>query len=89
MVEATPITKNSLQTPQTVTNLRRYQSGLATVSTNETITTDVGTITANGHAVFKASDGSVVTHTVATNQITITQSLADELVYWFVVGATP
>jgi len=87
MVEAGVITKDPLIQLQAVTKRRKYQSGYAEVSTNETITTDVTTITANGHAVFKASDGSAVTHTVATNQITITQaSLTDEPVYFLVVG---
>jgi len=87
MVESGAITKNTVQQPQTITKRRKYQSGYAEVSTNETITTDVGTITAAGHDVFKASDGTAVTHTVATNVITITQAtLTDEPVYWFAVG---
>lgn len=87
MVEAGIIAKDPVEQHQAITKRRKYQSGYAEVSTNETITTDVTTITANGHAVFLAADGTVVTHTVATGVITITQAaLTDAPVYFFVVG---
>ena len=90
MVEAGVITKDPVKHAEAVTKRRRYQAGYAEVTTSETITTDVGTITASGHAVFKASDGSAVAHTVATSVITITEAaLTDEPVYFIVVGAVP
>ena len=89
MVEA-EVFKEAVVYPKTVTKCRRYQAFRAIVDTDETITLDVGTITAAGHAVFKLSDGSAVTHTVATTQITITEAdLTDEDVVGFAVGAVP
>jgi len=89
MTEA-EVFKEAVVYPKTITANRRYQAFRAIVDTDETITLDVGTITAAGHAVFKLSDGSAVTHTVATNQITITEiALTDEDVVGFAVGAVP
>jgi hypothetical protein len=85
MVEAS-VVKDSVKAPKVITNKRKYQAFEAYVTTGETITLDVGTLV--GTYVCKASDGTAVTHTKATNQITITLGgLTDEHVYGMGVGA--
>jgi hypothetical protein len=85
MVEAS-VVKDAAKAPQTITAKRKYQAFEAYVTTGETITLDVGTLV--GTAVFKASDGTAVTHTKALGVITVTLGgLTDEHVYGMGVGA--
>lgn len=72
-VEAEPKTLEAIVQPKIATKTLRYQTFNAIVSKDETITLDIGTLTADGHAVFRLSDGTVVAHTVATDKITITE----------------
>jgi len=87
MTEADPITRHAIQQPSVTTKKRRYQVFEAIVDTAETITLDIGTLA--DCAVFKLSDGTEITATVATNQITITQpTTTDEHVVGIAVGTT-
>ena len=87
MVEADPKKLLAVTQPVTETKKLRYQVFEAYVTTAETITLEVGTLVATGTAVFFLSDGTPVTHTVATNQITITHAaLVNEHVVGIGVG---
>jgi hypothetical protein len=86
LVEADPITFADVKQAQTVANKLRTQLAIATVTTNETVTFNIGTLVYA--AAAKASDGSVVTCTKSGGVVTITQAaLTDELVYIHVVGS--
>ena len=73
-VEAEPKILEAIVQPKIATKTLRYQTFTAIVSEDETITLEIGTLTADGHAVFKLSDGTAIGHSVATNKITITES---------------
>jgi hypothetical protein len=76
-----------MQTPVIATRQRKYQSGLAVITTTTfaDIVTDVGTIA--GAGVFRQDTGVLITFTIATNIITVTQAALSAVpCYWFAVG---
>ena len=79
--------KRPVNIPLTLTKGRRHQEFRATVSENDTITLDVGTLVSA--AVFKVSDGTAVTHTKALGVITITAVITDIDVVGWAIGAVP
>ena len=87
MVLATITALEPVNYPKSVTDERRTQVFRATVSTNETIPLEIGTLVVA--IVCKVSDGTTCTNTVATSIVTVTEALADEDVVGFAVGAAP
>ena len=88
MVQATITALEAVNNLKTVTDERRTQVFRATVTTDETIPLDIGTLVTA--IVCKVSDGTVCTNTVATTEVTVTEAaLADEDVVGFAIGAAP
>jgi hypothetical protein len=81
-------TLGALTQAQTTTLKRKYLVFEATVTTSDTITiTGITTLDA-GCALAKASDGSAVTYTKATNVLTVTTAgLTNEHIVGFAIGA--
>jgi len=79
--------KRPVNIPLTLTKGRRHQEFRATVSEDDTITLDVGTIVSS--AVFKLSDGTAVAHTPTTTLITIDAVITDIDVVGWAIGAVP
>jgi len=88
MVQATITALEPVNYPKSVTNERRTQVFRATVSTDETIPLEIGTLVAA--IVCKVSDGTTCTNTTALGVITVTEAaLTDVDVVGFAVGAAP
>ena len=79
--------KRPVNIPLTLTKGRRHQEFRATVSEDDTVTLDTGTIVSSG--VYKLSDGSAVAHTPALNVITIDAVITDIDVVGWAIGAVP
>lgn len=73
MVDRAETVTSDKTTIVTAATTKRYEAFEAQVSTSDTITMADFT-TVNGAALFKKSDGTAVTVTVATNVITVTQA---------------
>lgn len=87
MGNATSIGTDAVMRPSILTAQRKYQSGIATVTTTTLadIPTNVGTLA--GASVFRQDTGVLITSTIATSIITVTQAgLTAVPVYWFAVG---